>query len=250
VTRSSDRPHHIGAVIHHFLGRAEDPAAPADRPAAHRYRFAVAALGEPSLSALTTAGLWRSACGGEGTRPAGPSCGFAEWEPAGWTVQRVLAQAPGPAPAEAAESARVTWIHLGAMSEDRLERLEAAPDRGGCGHGAARWCEGLVWCLAGAEAGTLGAAFTLGRVAAAIRPRRIKILVSLAAEDEEAGADRSWRQELERRCLRQARAVVGRAPLEIVPLPSSLLAAAGETEADWCRSLAQSMMLAAAAART
>jgi hypothetical protein len=68
----------------------------------------------------------------------------------------------------------IRWLHLGRVTAQLLSRLEAP--RGPVG-GRASSCDGLVWCLHSAEAASCRAAYVLGRLAAAISPGQLKILL-------------------------------------------------------------------------
>lgn len=205
------RNHHIRGVADFFLG---PPGATAERaPAgAGAYRFAVAAAGHGFLAAWTAAGLARTSLllGGTGVRPGGMRVTLEEWHRQAWAAAPFLGggdrerlrslfrpEAFGQAKRDTRcwlggvevvpprftgrfsgeEAGPVcAWINLGGLAGRSLSALEAAH----AWDGASLFddgVDGLVWCVRAEEAGTLGTAYGLGRLAAALRPRQLKILV-------------------------------------------------------------------------
>ncbi|MHB8079374.1 MAG: hypothetical protein ACYDIE_08980 [Candidatus Krumholzibacteriia bacterium] len=205
------RDHHIRAVVDHFLDPPCPPAACV--PAGTRaYRFAVAADGHAFLSAWTAAGLARASLlpGGAGAGPGRLRVTLEEWHRQAWAAAPFLGggdrerlralfrpEAFGQAEREsrcwlggvelvpprfagrspASEVGPVcAWINLGGLAGRSLAALEAAHAWDG-GSLFDDGVDGLVWCVRAEEAGTLGGAYVLGRLAAALRPRQLKILV-------------------------------------------------------------------------
>ena len=105
-----------------------------------------------------------------------------------------------------------SWRHLGRASRLRLRGWEAAAGRSAASGAASRVCDGLLWCLESRESASWWAAFLLGRVARAIRPARIAVLVwgdgTGAAPDVAA-------------CGALCRRAVSGPALEVLPLPGA-----------------------------
>lgn len=205
------RNHHIRAVVDLFL---DPPTVAAVRaPAGTRaYRFAVAAAGHGFLAAWTAAGLARTSLllGGTGARQGRMRVTLEEWHRQAWAaapflgggdrerlralfrpeafghaerdarcwlggVEVVPPRYTGRSPVEEAGPV-CAWINLGGLAGRSLSALEAAHAWDG-GSLFDDGVDGLVWCVRTEEAGTLGAAYSLGRLAAALRPRQLKVLV-------------------------------------------------------------------------
>jgi hypothetical protein len=205
------RNHHIRAVVDLFL---DPPAAPAERATAgtRAYRFAVAAAGHGFLAAWTAAGLARSSLllGGIGARQGRMRVTLEEWHRQAWAaapflgggdrerlrtlfrpaafghaecdtrcwmggVEVVPPRFTGRSPGEEAGPV-CAWINLGGLAGRSLSALEAAHAWDG-GSLFDEGVDGLVWCVRAEEAGTLGTAYCLGRLAAALKPRQLKVLV-------------------------------------------------------------------------
>jgi hypothetical protein len=78
---------------------------------------------------------------------------------------------------DAPPSAAINWLHLGPVAPDQLAALESARRwRRGVGCPVAG-SDGLVWCLVPTDACSYRAAYMLGRLAAACRPRRVAVVV-------------------------------------------------------------------------
>jgi hypothetical protein len=205
------RSHHIRAVVDRFL---DSPVEPVERaPAGTRaYRFAVAAAGHGFLAAWTAAGLARSSLllGGNGARQGQIRVTLEEWHRQAWAaapflggsdrerlrmlfrpaafgqaerdtrcwmggVEVVSPRFTGRSPGEEAGPV-CAWINLGGLAGRSLAALEAAHAWDG-GSLFDEGVDGLVWCVRAEEAGTLGTAYGLGRLAAALKPRQLKVLV-------------------------------------------------------------------------
>jgi hypothetical protein len=205
------RNHHIRAVVDLFL---DPPATPAERsPSGTRaYRFAVAAAGHGFLAAWTAAGLARSSLllGGTGARQGRMRVTLEEWHRQAWAAAPFLGGGDRERlrtlfrPAAFGHAERDTrcwmggvevvpprftgrsfgeeagpmcaWMNLGGLAGRSLLALEAAHAWDG-GSLFDEGVDGLVWCVRADEAGTLGTAYGLGRLAAALKPRQLKVLV-------------------------------------------------------------------------
>ncbi len=205
------RDHHIRAVVDLFL----DPPVPlAERASAvtRAYRFAVAAAGHGFLAAWTAAGLARSSLllGGTAAPQGRMRVTLEEWHRQAWAaapflgggdrerlrtlfrpaafghaerdtrcwmggVEVVPPRFTGRSPGEDAGPV-CAWINLGGLVGRSLSALEAAHAWDG-GSLFDEGVDGLVWCVRAEEAGTLGTAYCLGRLAAALKPRQLKVLV-------------------------------------------------------------------------
>ena len=205
------RNHHIRGVVDFFL---DSPGATMERAPAGKgaYRFAVAAAGHGFLAAWTAAGLARTSLllGGTGAPQGRMRVTLEEWHRQAWAAAPFLGddnrerlrtlfrpEAFGHARRDTRcwlggvevvsprfigrfsveEAGPVcAWINLGGLAGQALSALEAAHAWDG-GSLFDDGVDGLVWCVRAEEAGTLGTAYSLGRLAAALRPRQLKILV-------------------------------------------------------------------------
>lgn len=268
------RNHDIRTVVDHFLEPAVAPAERA-RGGTRAYRFAVAAAAHGFLAAWTAAGLARASLllGGGGARQSPMRVTLEEWHRQAWAAAPFLGggdrerlrtlfrpEAFGHAEGDARRwlggvevvpprfigrsgggepGAVCAWINLGGVAGRSLAALEAAHawDGGSLFDGG---LDGLVWCVRAEEAGALGTAYGLGRLAAALRPRQLKLLVYADGARTGAARDR-WRE--------LAALAAPAAAIELLAEACDPRSAAAEGSASPFASLAASLALGAEGAR-
>lgn len=191
-------PHHIQDVAHHFLSPANPPVRQDHRPSSEfaelpaACHFAVASPW-PELSNCLVRDLALATQVSPSTShlsqpPVILRCWAATGQGDPDTVDHPQQCCLGPveglqmlADAEqtggAVAPALVDWLDLGEAGHERLGKLEATTSwcrQSGCPVGGQ---DGLVWCVPPVQAESWWSAYCLGRLAAALLPVQIKILV-------------------------------------------------------------------------